>query len=88
MIDVMTQKLEKVVKFRRQKTEQVIAEAVEIGLEKMWIDAVLAQYLKKIISRAKAVHLVGSDMVRLAEHQNRVVQTDAKWGKNGGKVHH
>lgn len=77
----ITEKLQEVAKFRQENPQQVIAEAVEIGVSKMWIDSVLGQYLNKKISRQKAIHLVGLDLVRLANQQHKIVQTDIDWGK-------
>lgn len=88
MQNTITEKLQELTTFRREKSEQVIAEAVEIGVEKMWIDDVLSQYLRKRISRRKAIQLAGLDLVRLAEHQDRAVQMDIKWGKVRGKIYH
>jgi hypothetical protein len=43
-------------------------------------DAILTQYLSGKISREKAIHLVGLDIVKLAERQNQAVLEDIKWG--------
>lgn len=80
MQDTLTENLQEVAKFRHQRPEEIIAEAVEIGLWKMRVDTVLAQYLNKKISRRKAIQLVGLDSVSLAEHQDRIVQNDINWG--------
>lgn len=86
MQNTITEKLQEVIQFRQEKPEQVIAEAVEIGLEKMWVDFVLAQYLKKRISRRKTIQLVGLELVRLAEHQDKYVQKDIRWGRDDDKM--
>lgn len=80
MQDTLTENLQEVAKFRHQKPEEIIAEAVEIGLWKMRVDTVLSRYLNKKISRRKAIQLVGLDPVNLAEHQDRAVQNDISWG--------
>lgn len=80
MQSTITQNLHELARFRHQEPGQIIAEAIEIGLWKMWIDVVLAQYLKKKISRRKAIQLVGLDIVKLAEHQDRIAQSDLRWG--------
>lgn len=85
MQNTMTDKLEEVAKLRHEKPQEIIAEAVEIGLDKMWAGLILAQYLKKQISRQKAIQLVGFELVGLAEHQNKIVQADIKWGLNDRK---
>jgi len=87
MQNVLTEKLKEIAEFRQEKPGEVIAEAIEIGLEKMWVDKILGQYLKKRISRQKAAHLVGLDLVKLAEYQNKVVQNDLTWGEKTNLTH-
>ena len=80
MQNTITTKLQEVATTRHEEPGQIIAEAIEIGLGKMWADGVLAQYLHNRISRRKAIQLVGFDLVRLAEHQDSMAQNDIKWG--------
>lgn len=80
MPNTITEQLKEIAHLQHKNPELVIAEAVEIGLEKMWLDSILSQYLKKQISRRKTIQMAGLDMVRLAEHQDKVVQKDIKWG--------
>lgn len=82
MAQTLTEELKEVVRLQNKKEEVVIAQAVEIGLHKLWVDAILSQYLNKKISRRKAIQLVGLDRVRLADEQKRIVDEDIVWGKN------
>ena len=88
MQNTIADKLREVAEFCHENPEQVIAEAVDIGLQKLWVDIVLVQYLKKRISRRKAIHLVGADQVKLAERQDKITQNDIKWGLNRGTSSH
>ena len=79
--------LGEVAKLRHAEPQQIIAEAIEIGIAKMWQESVLGKYLDKRISRKKAVQLVGFELVKLAEQQQKVVREDIKWGLRHGKNH-
>lgn len=83
----ITEQLKEIAHFQHKNPEAVIAEAVEIGLEKMWLNSILSQYLKKQISRRKAIQLAGLDIVRLTEHQDKAVQKDIQWGAKGAGNH-
>ena len=84
MIQAMNIQLEELVKLRREKPQELIAEAVQIGLSKLYADSVLKQYLNKRMSRNKAVGLVGIEAVKLAEQQYKIIRKDVSWGlKNG-----
>lgn len=84
MQQTITVQLEELVKLRHEAPAEVIAEAVEIGLSKLYLESVLGQYLKKQISRSKAIQLVGLDAVKVAEHQQRMTQHDIAWGLGNG----
>lgn len=84
MIQAINVQLEELVKLRREKPQELIAEAVQIGLSKLYSDSVLKQYLNKRMSRNKAVGLVGIEAVKLADQQNKIIRKDVAWGlKNG-----
>ena len=76
----LTEKLEDLAKFNGKDTSVVLAKAVEIGVFKLWTDAVLEQYLSQKLARKKTIHLVGLDLVKLAERQNKAALEDIKWG--------
>ena len=80
MHNTMTVQLEELVRLRHQTPSEVIAQAVKVGLSKLYTDCVLEKYLNKRISRHKAVAVLGLDTVKLAEEQNRIVQKDIAWG--------
>lgn len=76
----MTVQLEELVKLRHETPSEVIAQAVKVGLSKLYTDCVLKKYLNKRLARRKAIAAVGLDAVKLAEEQNRIVQKDIAWG--------
>lgn len=80
MQQTITDQLAVLVKLRRETPVNVIAEAVEIGMSKLYMDSVLKQYLKKRISRRKAIQLVGMENVISAEQQHKMVSKDIAWG--------
>ncbi len=59
--------------------EEILAQALEIGLRQLWREEILARYLRNEISRAEAVHLVGVQWVELAEDQKEAVLEDIHW---------
>lgn len=84
MHPTITAQLEQVARLRHQAATEVIAEAVEIGVSKLYQDSVLKQYLNKRICRRKAIQLVGIDIVKLAETQHKITQKDITWGLSNG----
>lgn len=84
MQQTITGQLEELVRLRHASPQEVIAEAVEIGMLRLYTDSVLKQYLDKHISRNKAIQLAGIEAVRLAEQQHKITREDIAWGlKNG-----
>jgi len=84
MQNTVVNQLEEVARLRHEKPQEVIAQALEIGLAKMWQDGLLEKYLDRQISRKKAIQLLGLELVRLAEQQDKLVQEDVKWGLSRG----
>lgn len=84
MPHTLTAQLSELVKLRHEPVSEVIAEAVEIGLSRLYLESVLKQYLNKHISRHKTVQLVGLEAVKLADEQHKVTQKDILWGLGNG----
>lgn len=83
MQTTMTARLERLAKLRHELPQQVIAEAIEVGVSRLYMESILAQYLKKRISRRGAIEAVGLDAVKTAESQIGAVQKDIVWGMGG-----
>ncbi len=84
MHQTITDQLTEVAKLRREPTTEVIAEAVEIGILKLYQECVLKEYLKKRMPRNKVIQLVGLEVVRLAEEQRKTARKDIAWGLGNG----
>ncbi len=61
---------------------EVFERALERGLETLWEDIVLKQYLGEEIDREEAIEQVGRAKVERAEREQRVVEEDIDWGLN------
>lgn len=84
MHPTITAQLEEVIRLRRETPATVLAEAVELGVSRLYVETVLGQYLRKQLSRRKAIALVGLEAVTLAERQQQVTQQDLAWGLGRG----
>ena len=83
MRDTITAQLEELVKLRHEPPAEVIAEAIQVGVSKLYTESVLGKFLKKRLSRNKTIGLVGLEAVALAEKQHKAVQQDVSWGLSG-----
>ena len=61
---------------------EVFERALERGLEDLWEDLVLAQYLDDELDREEAIERVGRTKVERADREHEVVEEDAHWGLN------
>ncbi len=75
--------LELLARIRSEKTTEILAKALEIGIAKMKREAIIGQYLKGEIEREEAIKMVGFDLVILAERQKEAVLEDIEWGLHG-----
>jgi hypothetical protein len=57
-------------------------QALERGLEDLWEDLVLAQYLDGGRDREETIGRVGRKNVQRAEREREVVEEDVNWGPN------
>lgn len=80
MKDMMVKEIEELSKAKKINTPDLFAEAVKIGLNRLWQEMVLARYISKKISRREAIRFAGLDNVRTAEKQKKIVLEDIKWG--------
>lgn len=61
---------------------EVIEQALERGLEALWEDIVLAQYLEGDLAREEAIEHVGRTKVERADQERTLVEEDVDWGLN------
>ena len=65
----------------RDLPESVVFErALERGLEGLWANIVLSQYLDGDISRDEAIDRVGRAKVKRADRELEIVEADVGWG--------
>lgn len=61
---------------------EVLQRALDRGLEDLWEDLVVAQYLDGELDREEAVERVGRAKVERAERERELVEEDVDWGLN------
>ncbi|THE65543.1 hypothetical protein D8Y22_06925 [Salinadaptatus halalkaliphilus] len=61
---------------------EVFEQALERGLEDLWEDLVLAQYLDGELDGKEAIERVGRTKVERAERKRKIVEEDVDWGLN------
>ncbi|MCB0107537.1 MAG: hypothetical protein KDE53_16565 [Caldilineaceae bacterium] len=72
--------LEKLTNESQKSENEILTLAIQTGLRQLWREHVLDRYLRKEISRAEAIELVGIDWVELAERQHEAMVEDVAWG--------
>ncbi|OGB89376.1 hypothetical protein A2625_07795 [candidate division WOR-1 bacterium RIFCSPHIGHO2_01_FULL_53_15] len=80
MKDLLAREIEELSKIKKIETANLVAQAIKIGVTKLWQEMILARYLYKKITRREAIKLAGIDNVRLAEKQKKIVLEDVRWG--------
>jgi len=61
---------------------EVFERALERGIEDLWEDLVLAQYLDGELEREEAIDHVGRTKVERAERERELLEEDVDWGLN------
>lgn len=61
---------------------EVFEQALERGLEDLWEELVLGQYLDGELEREEAIERVGRTKVERAEQEQAIVEEDVEWGLN------
>jgi hypothetical protein len=61
---------------------EVFEQALERGVEDLWEDLVLVQYLDGELDREEAIERVGRAKVERAERERDAVEEDVDWGLN------
>lgn len=59
---------------------EVFEEALERGLEELWVDIVLSRYFDGDLTTEEAIDLVGRGPVAQAEVEREAVGEDVGWG--------
>nr|WP_264556589.1 hypothetical protein [Halocatena marina] len=61
---------------------KILEQALERGVEDLWIDTILSRYVNDEIDRKTAFELVGRDRVERAERELLAVEDDVRWGQS------
>lgn len=61
---------------------EVFEQALKRGLEDLWEDIVIAQYLDGSLDREEAVDRVGRTKIERAEREREAVEEAVDWGLN------
>ena len=78
----MSDRIREIAEARGLPESEVFERALERGLEDLWEDLVLAQYLDGELDREDAIERVGRTKVERAEREREVVEEDVDWGLN------
>jgi len=78
----ITERVQEIAEARDVPESEILEQALERGVEDLWIDVVLSRYLDNEIERETAIELVGRDRVKRAEREVEAVEEDVQWGLN------
>jgi len=78
----LSDRVREIAEARGLPESEVFERALERGLEDLWEDLVLGQYLDGDLDREEAVDRVGRTKVERAEREVEVVEGDVDWGLN------
>jgi len=85
MTALLNQQLDEVVHLRHADAGDVLGEALREGMKTLYLDAVLAAFLRGDLSREDAVSRIGETSVARGEAEASVVSEDVAWGLHGGE---
>ena len=78
----ISDRVREIAEARGLQESEVFERALERGLEGLWEDLVLAQYLDGELDREDAIERVGRTKVQRAERERAVAEEDVDWGLN------
>lgn len=78
----LSERVRELAEARDVSESEVFERALERGLEELWEDLVLGQYLAGELEREEAIERVGRAKVKRAEREMELVEEDIKWGLN------
>ncbi|WP_254525990.1 hypothetical protein [Natrinema caseinilyticum] len=78
----LTERVQEIAEARDIPESEILEQALERGVEDLWMDVVLSRYVNDEIDRERAIELVGRDRVKRADRELQVVGEDVRWGLN------
>jgi predicted transcriptional regulator len=78
----LSDRVREIAEARDLPESEVLERALERGLEDLWEDLVLAQYLNGELDREEAIARVSRTKVERAEREMEIVEEDIEWGLN------
>ena len=78
----LSERVRRIAEERDVSESEVFERALERGLEELWEDVVLAQYLDGELDREEAIERVGRAKVKRADRELEIVEEDVEWGLN------
>lgn len=76
----LTERVQEIAEARGVPESEVFEQALERGVEDMWLDLTITRYLNGELSRSEAVESVGEERLRRAEREAEAVEEDVRWG--------
>jgi predicted transcriptional regulator len=78
----LSDRVREIAEARDLSESEVFERALERGLEDLWEDLVLGQYLDGELDLVEAIDRVGRTKVERAKREVEVVEEDVDWGLN------
>jgi hypothetical protein len=79
-IDTVSDQVRELAEHHDMAESVVIQQAVETGVETLYRDMLVSQYLDGKITRAEAVDALGADVVAEVESARDAIEEDVEWG--------
>lgn len=76
----LTDRIREIADAKGVSESAVLEQAVERGIQELWEETVLSQYVTGDLDRAEAVDRVGESAVRQADREVEAVEQDVEWG--------
>ena len=76
----LTERVQEIAEARGIPESEILEQALERGVEALWIDLVLSRYASDEIDRETAIGLVGRGHVKRAERELQALEDDVRWG--------
>ena len=80
MDSTLTERVEELARERGVPESEILEQAIERGVDDLWVESVLSKYVEGGMERERAVELVGLDRVKRADREVEAVEEDVEWG--------